>query len=128
MPICGICARLVPQRLRYRGSDPAGLTPSHSYPALARCSRYEICESCTPPEKRMGILLPIIPVYSVTHHPGLDLRAPPPEGGRTERHGLSSPIATVRQTPTGELSPMVFLVGVKLSRTRRAPPPDASSD
>ena len=29
-----------------------------------------------------------------------------------ERHGLSSPIATVDRAPTGELRPMAFLVGV----------------
>ena len=29
-----------------------------------------------------------------------------------ERHGLSSPAATVKCVPTGELSPMAFLVGV----------------
>jgi hypothetical protein len=33
-----------------------------------------------------------------------------------ERHGLSSPIATVDRMPTGELSLMAFLVGVTLSR------------
>jgi hypothetical protein len=33
-----------------------------------------------------------------------------------ERHGLSSSIATVDRMPTGELSPMAFLVGVTLSR------------
>jgi hypothetical protein len=35
-----------------------------------------------------------------------------------ERHGLSSPTATVDRTPTGELSSMAFLVGVNLRRTR----------
>ena len=48
--------------------------------------------------------------------------SPPPRGGRTERHGLSSPIATVRQTPTGELSPMAFLVGVVSSRAQPVTP------
>jgi hypothetical protein len=33
-----------------------------------------------------------------------------------QRHGLSSPIATVIRASTGELSPMAFLVGVILSR------------
>jgi hypothetical protein len=35
-----------------------------------------------------------------------------------ERHGLSSPIATVNSTPAGELSPMAFLVGVILRHVR----------
>src|SRR5439155_11942229 len=43
-------------------------------------------------------------------------------GGRMERHGLSSPIPTASQTPTGELSPMAFLVGVVLSPVRPATP------
>ena len=37
---------------------------------------------------------------------------PLPSTGRTERHGFSSPIVPVGCTPTGELSPMAFLVGV----------------
>ena len=32
-----------------------------------------------------------------------------------ERHGLSSPIAAVICAPTGELSPMAFLVGARLA-------------
>ncbi len=40
-----------------------------------------------------------------------------------ERHGLSSPIATVSQTPTGELSPMAFLVGVSVERAGGHPHP-----
>ena len=36
-------------------------------------------------------------------------------GGRLERHGLSSPTPSVDCTPTGELSPMAFLVGVRLA-------------
>ena len=36
-------------------------------------------------------------------------------GGRLERHGLSSPTPSVGCTPTGELSPMAFLVGVRLA-------------
>src|SRR5206468_867744 len=44
------------------------------------------------------------------------MRCASPLGGRMERHGLSSPIVTVKRTPTGELSPMAFLVGVALSR------------
>ena len=42
-------------------------------------------------------------------------RRPPPGGGRLERHGLSSPTPSVRCTPTSELSPMAFLVGVRLA-------------
>src|SRR5207249_9385979 len=49
--------------------------------------------------------------------------SPPPRGGRTERHGLSSPIATVNKTPTGELSPMAFLVGVSLAVAAGHPHP-----
>ncbi len=41
---------------------------------------------------------------------------PPPRGGRTERHGLSSPIASLSTVATGELSPMAFLVGVMRPR------------
>ena len=39
-----------------------------------------------------------------------------------ERHGFSSPIATVQGPPTGELSPMAFLVGVALRRVPRVTP------
>ena len=42
-------------------------------------------------------------------------------GGRTERHGLSSPPPSVDCTPTSELSPMAFLVGVRLCP--QTPPP-----
>src|SRR5262245_56776670 len=35
-------------------------------------------------------------------------------GGRLERHGLSSPTPSVDCAPTSELSPMAFLVGVRL--------------
>jgi hypothetical protein len=33
-----------------------------------------------------------------------------------DRHGLSSPVPTVGQAPTGELSPMAILVGVTFQR------------
>ena len=39
-----------------------------------------------------------------------------------ERHGFSSPIATENRATTGELSPMAFLVGVRLPRARTATP------
>src|SRR5262245_20625111 len=42
-------------------------------------------------------------------------RTPPPGGGRLERHGLSSPTPSTHCTPTSELSPMAFLVGVRLA-------------
>ena len=40
-----------------------------------------------------------------------------------ERHGFSSPTATVNQAPTGELSPMAFLVGVFVERAAFTPHP-----
>src|SRR6187200_116959 len=49
--------------------------------------------------------------------------SPPPRGGRMERHGLSSPIATASQTRTGELSPMAFLVGVSVACATGHPHP-----
>jgi hypothetical protein len=39
-----------------------------------------------------------------------------------ERHGLSSLTATVDRMPTGELSPMAFLVGVRLAGARTDTP------
>src|SRR5262245_14589482 len=44
-------------------------------------------------------------------------------GGRLERHGLSSPTPSVGCTPTGELSPMAFLVGVRLRSAPQTPTP-----
>jgi len=41
--------------------------------------------------------------------------------GRTERHALSSPIATPKATVTGELSSMAFLVGASVAGAGRHP-------
>jgi hypothetical protein len=45
---------------------------------------------------------------------------PPPRGGRTERHALSSPNASLASHETGGLSPMAFLVGVMVCPYRRS--------
>ena len=45
-----------------------------------------------------------------------------------ERHGLSSPTATVERMPTGELSPMAFLVGVTGRALDRHPHLDAPNE
>ena len=71
-----------------------------------------------------GQLLVVIPTRRM-FAPHTGSHAPPPRGGRTERHGLSRPSATAATSTVGRLSPMAFLVGVS---ARQTPPPDAPNE
>ena len=53
---------------------------------------------------------------------------PPPRGGRMERHGLSSPIATVNSATYRRAKSDGVPGGGDRSRTRQTPPPDAPNE
>jgi hypothetical protein len=52
----------------------------------------------------------------------------PLEGGGRNATGLARLTQRTTEAPTGELSPMAFLVGVGVQRARQTPPPDAPNE
>ena len=85
------------------------------YPGMEHIN---LCTSlCTPKavmlEQFQRVAEEVMPAFR--HSNGIGAASPPPRGRSMERHGFSSPTPAAGCTPTGELSPMAFLVGVRLA-------------